>query len=641
MEPHRSTPRRAAALALGSLTTLGLSLVQAAASVPGWLVGVVGVAALVAIPVSRECSRRLAIVLLVVLGWAPLLWLLQWPTGNLTRFGGMTAVVVGGLVAWVALGPVRARVAALVPRFRRADGVALAGIGLVLAYLAPLLRIRSYPDAVGVVLGGWDHVGHYDMARMIVHGGRLIPFLPPGESGPWYYDSYPQGLHSSVAMLMELSQGIGGGSGIGEVAAYLQATTFVYAATLAMLVTGLCAMPVVRRRPLRAAWAVAALLVAWLVSPGGAILHQAGYDNFLLATAGVAVVPMLLTGRGRLALTGPMVAASGAVMAVAHNWVLLLPLAGAALLAAVWPVRRRRYPADRRGRLAVGGLVAVTGVGAAAAVGQVLSARGADHLLAPGGFPTHNAMGYLVPIVLALVAAALRGQAGVATGGAAVGVGAVVVAWLAATQIAATGQLGYYGVKMLSAVLLVALTSLVLVAVVGGPARWVTGRPGRWAPAALVALALATTTALPLARQRSDFPSVRVRQTWAGTGSARGVSSALMVERMLAAPVGSRPAFFLPADSSESGLVAQLNLWQTAMRGTWSQPTETCWQSISKGSGPDADRLVDLADSVAASRRILGCEVDALVVVPTGRDTLVRTAVPALTGRILEWEPAP
>jgi hypothetical protein len=114
-----------------------------------------------------------------------------------------------------------------------------------------------------------------------------------------------------------------------------------------------------------------------------------------------------------------------------------------------------------------------------------------------------------------------------------------------------------------------------------------------------------------------------------------------MVERMLAAPVGSRPAFFLPADSSESGLVAQLNLWQTAMRGTWSQPTETCWQSISKGSGPDADRLVDLADSVAASRRILGCEVDALVVVPTGRDTLVRTAVPALTGRILEWEPAP
>ena len=86
-------------MAIGSLTTLGLSLVQAAASVPGWLVGVVGVAALVAIPVSRECSRRLAIVLLVVLGWAPLLWLLQWPTGNLTRFGGMTAVVVGGLVA--------------------------------------------------------------------------------------------------------------------------------------------------------------------------------------------------------------------------------------------------------------------------------------------------------------------------------------------------------------------------------------------------------------------------------------------------------------------------------------------------------------------------------------------------------------
>lgn len=631
----------AMATALGAVVALGLGGAQALGWLPGGVVAALGVLAALAIPMSRELSRRVAMVLATSLGWAPVVWLVDWPTGELTRFGGVTAVLWGCLAGWVATGPVRERAAALVPRVRGADAVALAGVAVVAAYLWPLLRLRSGPDVMGVVLGGWDHVGHFDMARMIVHGGRLIPFLPPGESGPWFYDSYPQGLHSSVAMVMELRQGVGGGSGIAEVAAYLQATTFVYAATLAMLVTGLCAMPVVRRRPLGAAWAVAALLVAWLVSPGGAILHQAGYDNFLLATAGVAVVPMLLTGRGRLALTGPLVAASGAVMAVAHNWVLLLPLAGAALLAAVWPVRRRRYPADRRGRLAVGGMVAVTGVGAAAAVGQVLSARGADHLLAPGGFPTHNAMGYLVPIVLALVAAALRGQAGAATGGAAVGVGAVVVAWLAATQIAATGQLGYYGVKMLSAVLLVALTSLVLVAVVGGPARWVTGRPGRWAPAALVALALATTTALPLARQRGDFPSVRVRQTWAGTGSARGVSSALMVERMLAAPVGSRPAFFLPADSSESGLVAQLNLWQTAMRGTWSQRTETCWQSISKGSGPDADRLVDLADSVAASRRIGGCEVDALVVVPTGRDELVRTAVPALTGRILEWEPAP
>ncbi len=631
----------AKATALGAVVALAIVGVQMQGWLPRGVVAGCGVLGALAIPASRELSRRIAIVLATSLGWAPLVWLVDWPTGELTRFGGVTALVWGCLVGWVARGPVRERAAALVPRIRTVDAVALGGVGVIAAYLWPLLRLRSGPDVMGVVLGGWDHVGHYDMARMIVHGGRLIPFLPPGESGPWYYDSYPQGLHSSVAMLMELRHGVGGGSGIGEVAAYLQATTLVYAATLTMLVTGLCALPAVRRQPQRAAWAMAALLIAWLVSPGGAILHQAGYDNFVLAVAGVAVVPMLLSGSGRLALTGPMVAASGAVMAVAHNWVLLLPLAGAALLAAVWPVRRRRLPTDRRGRLALGGLVAVTGVGVGAAAAQVLSARGADHLLAPGGFPTHNLVGYFAPIVIALVATALGGRAGMATGGAAVAVGAVVVAWLAATQVRATGQLGYYGVKMLSAVLLVALTSLVLVAVVGGPARWVTGPSRRWVPAALVALALVSTTALPLARQRGDFPSVRVRQAWAETGSARAVNAAELVERMLATPVGVRSAFFLPADSSESGLVAQLNLWQTAMRGTWSQQTEACWQRVSKGSGPDADRLVDLADSVATARRIAGCAVDALVVVPHGRDALVRRAVPGLAGRTLEWEPTP
>ena len=206
---------------------------------------------------------------------------------------------------------------------------------------------------------------------------------------------------------MEWREGVGVGCGIAEVGAYLQATTFVYAATLAMLVTGLCAMPVVRRRPLRAAWAVAALLVAWLVSPGGAILHQAGYDNFLLATAGVAVVPMLLTGRGRLALTGPMVAASGAVLAVAHNWVLLLPIASVATVAALWPPRGPRRSINGQSRLVAVGLGSVTLAGALTAVIQVLSARGADHLLVDGGFPTHNLAGYVVPIVGMLVLAVL------------------------------------------------------------------------------------------------------------------------------------------------------------------------------------------------------------------------------------------
>ena len=655
MEPHRSTPRRAAALAIGSLTTLGLSLVQAAASVPGWLVGVVGVAALVAIPVSRELSRRVAMVLATSLGWAPVVWLVDWPTGELTRFGGVTAVLWGCLAGWVVTGPVRERAAALVPRVRGADAVALAGVAVVAAYLWPLLRLRSGPDVMGVVLGGWDHVGHFDMARMIVHGGRLIPFLTPGESGPWFYDSYPQGLHSSVAMVMELRQGVGGGSGIAEVAAYLQATTFVYAATLAMLVTGLCAMPVVRRRPLRAAWAVGALLVAWLVSPGGAILHQAGYDNFLLATAGVAVVPMLLTGRGRLALTGPMVAASGAVMAVAHNWVLLLPMASVATVAALWPPRGPRRSINGHGRLVAVGLGSVTLAGALAAVIQVLSARGADHLLVDGGFPTHNLAGYVVPIVGMLVLAVLiRGRLGWTMGGAHVVTGLVLVAAVGGMQMLRTGHIGYYGIKLLTAVMLLAFTTLVLLAVMRPALRMTSILPGAsgaqpvrgWQErvsammaVGMVAGSVLVASVLPVARQRGDFPSLRVRAVWSAPPSADSIIQTATLERILAVPLGDRMAFFLPDAEQDSGTLAHLNLWQLAIRGAWRQRAESCWQSAWKVDSQPGAGWADRMDPVIAARAINRCGGGIVVVVPSPARDLVSESLPGVA--VVGWVASP
>lgn len=623
------------------MCALVLIAVQMAVVVPWQATAAVGVLAVVALPVSREFSRRVAIVLLTALGWAPALWLVPWPSGHLTRVGGVSAVLVGFLVGWVAPGPFRDRATRLVPRFRRVDAVAMGGVGFVLAYLWPLLRLRSPVDTMAVVLGGWDHVGHYDMTRMIVHESRLIPFIPPGSGGPYFYDSYPQGLHSALAALVELREGVGGGSGIGEVAAYLQATTLTYAATLAAVICCLCAVPAVRRQPGRAAWGVGGLLVAWLVSPGGGILHQAGYDNFVLAIAGVACLPMLLGGSGgggRVAVSGPTVAASGAVMAVAQNWLLLLPMAGVAVVVALWPRRGRRWLASGRGRLAVGGLVGVTGVGVVAAGVQVLSARGADHLLAPGGFPAHNLVGYLIPIGAALaVAASVRGRQGWAAGGACVAVGAALLGWLAGTQIAATGQVGYYGFKALTAVFLIALTSLVFIAATAAPVRWRTARLGLSVPTAAVVISLVAASVLPLARQRADFPSVRVRSSWAAGGASEAGASTAMLQRMLATPVGTKAAFFLPGTSSDSGRVAQLNLWQLAIRGAWTQSAERCWQSTAKGSGVDADRLTDLSDSVAAARRVAGCGPAVLMVVPDDRVSLVRAALPAVAGQVLGW----
>ena len=121
----------AMATALGAVVALGLGGAQALGWLPGGVVAALGVLAALAIPMSRELSRRVAMVLATSLGWAPVVWLVDWPTGELTRFGGVTAVLWGCLAGWVVTGPVRERAAALVPRVRGADAVALAGVCLL------------------------------------------------------------------------------------------------------------------------------------------------------------------------------------------------------------------------------------------------------------------------------------------------------------------------------------------------------------------------------------------------------------------------------------------------------------------------------------------------------------------------------
>ena len=133
----------AKATALGAVVALAIVGVQMQGWLPRGVVAGCGVLGALAIPASRELSRRIAIVLATSLGWAPLVWLVDWPTGELTRFGGVTALVWGCLVGWVARGPVRERAAALVPRIRTVDAVALGGVGVIAAYLWPLLRLLS------------------------------------------------------------------------------------------------------------------------------------------------------------------------------------------------------------------------------------------------------------------------------------------------------------------------------------------------------------------------------------------------------------------------------------------------------------------------------------------------------------------
>ncbi len=567
------------------------------------------------------------------------MWLSSWPSGRLSRFGILTALLVGTLVAWVTRGPVRERAARLVPRFRGVDAVAVSGVGVIVAYLWPLLQSRSAVDAFSVVQRGWDHVSHFDMVRMILGEGQLIPLAPMSDTGAWANDSYPQGMHSTVAMVFELTRWGGRLGGIEDLAAYLQATTLTYAASLTAVVCSLCAVPELRRRPGRAALAVSALLLAWTLSPGGGILHQSGFDNFVMATAGVACLLLLLTGCPRIIVSGPTVAASGALMAVAHNWMLLLPMAGAAVLAAWWPLRRRRFPSGRSGQAGLGVLVTATAIGVLAGVVQVLSARGTGQLLLDGGFPTHNLAGYVAPIVAGLMGALLlRGRGRWARGAAVIVAGLATFAWVASAQMVATGHVGYYGIKLLTAVMLVALTTLVHLAA-KAPALQIRGSwPAQRTVGALLVGALLVTSLLPLARQGGAFPSVRVRTEWVAPADAVGVAHTTMLERMLAVPIGNDVAFFLSSRGQDPAIVAQLNLWQLGIRGAWSQRAEACFRAAWDQTGTEGpDRREDL---VAMARLLTGCGDAVVVVVPQEKVVHIREALPDVAQRIVGWAAA-
>jgi len=630
-------------------------------TVPGAVVAGGALVVGLAVPVSAELSRRASVVLLVGLGLAPALWAWRWPGDSLTRVGGLVALVAGGLAGWVAAGDptgggAAARARRLVPRVRGTDLVATAGVAAVLAYLAPLLRPRGPQDTMAFVLDGWDHVGHFDMVAMIRHGGSLIPLQAQTQGSSWWFDSYPQGFHAAAAAALELLAGVGTGTprpaDLGEVAGYVQASTLVYAAGLAAVVTTVCGLTSLRRRPARAAVAVAALFVTWLVSPGGVVMHQAGFANFVLGCVGAACLPLLAAQTPRLGLNAPVLGMAGALLLAAHNWLLLLPMAGVGVLVALWPLRRSRLPRGRGSAIGLAVLVLATAAGGLAAVAQVFSGRGADHVLVDGGFPAHNLAGYVVPIVLAFLVWGFVWWAGAdptrphrragrwVLGIAPILVGLATFGWLARAQFAATGHLGYYGIKLLTGVMLVSLTYAVALATLpiravarAGAIRWF--RPLAWGS---VCLALLVTTVLPIVRQRTDFPSVRVRLTWAASPAPRMVEQTQVEQHMLAVTGIDRPTFFLPGEGLDSGTAAHLNLWQLAVRGHWTTAAEHCWQGGWKIVAGEYVSWGDLHDTAVAAREALACDPGLGVAIPAATSAQTRAELAPVGGRlVLDW----
>src|ERR1035437_2954297 len=210
--PGNQTPRWMR-LARGSIVGLALALLLVLARESGLLEGNVmfGAFALavLAIPTSRQLSRRVLLGTCLAFGWIPLLWWWPLPVGDLGRGTLLLALMVGSLGGWVGAGRRPwLRCARLVPRLALIDTFPFVLAAFSAVVLHPWLRAKSGTAALSLLMGGWDYAAHFSMVRMIRQGGVTVDMATSPESGgAWQFSVYPQSFHAVTATIVELLTG--------------------------------------------------------------------------------------------------------------------------------------------------------------------------------------------------------------------------------------------------------------------------------------------------------------------------------------------------------------------------------------------------------------------------------------------------
>lgn len=634
---RRSRPRAVlVAVAAGIAVFLLLVGVQRLGIVGGWPLVVIGVIAVLALPLSRELGRRVLFIGCMAVGFAPLIFWLPFPQVGVTRYGASTALVIAVLTACVVGGTVRAR--DLVPRLRGTDAVAAAGTVFAAWCVAPLLTVGDGHTALRMMRSGWDYAAHFDMVQMIRRSGSLLSLTagPPFEG--FAYRDYPKGFHAAVAVLMELTLGGDLAAPGEELIGFAQATAVVSVLVVAVLLAGVVSIPSIRRHTLVAVPLVALVTVAFTLGPAGGTLVFAGFPNFLVAVALLACVPVIVICLERVTPIAPALALSAALVGVAHNWALLLVPAVGALVGVLIPARRGRWPRSSREWMSLAGVAAVTLLGVALAWFTLQSAPGGkavSHLLIDGGFigGSRSEM-LLAPVVAVLGAIALwwrsrhrdRCGSSEAMRTAALGLlpltGLALLAALAAYQVASVGQLGYYFYKYGAAV---QLSSIVLIAVTTGVLVSVERRR-RTSRTSLVVAAVGLTCLLLV---YSGVVNVVAEGVALRTPAA--VESRAAWQRMSDGPTPSEPEsspvelqaaaavtdaaqhIFVPADLDGSTQPRLTNQWMFALVGQWTDAGYRIVDELWGDSVPVEDRPRTPAE---AAVRIHAADPDVVIVVP-------------------------
>lgn len=648
---RRALAPRAAAVGTGAGVGLAAAALVLVGRSTGLLDGapalVLALVAVLAVPTSREASRRVLLAGCAVLGWFPMTWWFAWP-GDLGRSGLLLAGLVGALAGWVAAGPGRRRRAALlVPRVRAVDALPVLAALAAVVVVWPWLRVATGGGALSLLLPGWDHSAHYDIVAMMREHGTVVSAVGPGPLGDtWSYGAYPQGFHAVAAGLMELLGGPVPGSAAAEVLAYARTLGLMTVAGTVLLAAGVTALPFVRRRPFAAVPAVTLVVGGFLLGPMGWVLRD-GFPNYAMATVLLACLPLVVLSTAQWPPTTHLVAIGGALVGVAHGWVplLVMGLPAAAVLLVPWPWRRgarRRRPgvldAVVIAATAVGGVVAVAMV-ARQPVTEVLTIAGAVTplplwlLVGPAGLAGLACLAAAwrlrplrprrarPPRTLRMVATTVVPAAGVA--------GALLIAIV---QLRAGGELGYYFRKFTMSMALLSIVLLAVAAVWAVPDRpsWVRRPRTAWALSA--AATLVATQAygftVPGDVVRGTSPALGLR---AETAAAARTPSALADDLWAAADAGLAPdrrhVFLAPPGVN----TASAGQWYNAVAGRWTDESNELLRLLLGSAATPQERA-------AVATAVLSADAEAVVIVrPAERAELGELVGPELARRVVSW----
>ena len=648
--------------ALAGSTVAALVLVGRLTEVLDGAAGL-ALAALVAAlaPFSRQLSRRLLIGGGLAIGWMPLLWWLPAPGHDVGWVTVVLAVAAGALAAWPFAGADPARRArSLIPRLATVDALPALTFALGIWQTWPLVHAVSGDRSLTLLMkSNWDHVTHYDMVEMIRQHGQVVPALDAAPDGSaWVGATYPEHFHAFLVSLMELVSGPVPGDPSAELLAYGRGLGLVLSLLAALLVAGVVSLPALRRRPL-VTWPISALVgAAYVVGPGSAAISNA-FPNFVFAagtTALAALVAAATFGRARLLSVFLL---GGLVVATAHSWLPLAPLAGVAACVPFLRVRRVLAHPSRGQRALIVTAVGVSLLLSLAAV-LVLRGSGAGDALTLTSSPPQYSMSRLLTVTLGACAAAaaawsLRRDAGSrrALELAAVALtGLLMTLALGSYQIATAGELSYYFGKVADGVSLasyaVLATGLAQLAVRGSrqtsaPARGRVGaRLTKVVPLGAAVLATVAATQFfgyvgpqPPTPVTDLAPMAVYREAGVTlTSSPSGEALRLLAAGRLAAqrPFGTTTYVAAAPGDPIPGLAAQ---WQLALGQTW---------SATSGSGPPGIlaqygvAFVDVAAATEATRLILESDSRVAVVVAPELLAEIQGGLPrSMRSRVISW----